>query len=136
MSPDITADENGIFTSSNDNTKWVINVDDQNRCIVLDKFSGIRTSKWRTYESEDMLELITYCMINEYLVTSDHIDQVIDFVISTEHSISDGVLSGFADYLEAVNVEINEKKTKDLQDYCLTNSYEFDLRLLDLVNQG
>ena len=132
---------NGIYKVSNDGTKWVVNVK-ENEAITLGKFAGREDSEdkigfmqsiFPTYASADMLELIDYVMSNGIIVKEPLFTQVIDYVISDNHVISDGVLSGFADYLTATGIKADLEKIKDLQDYCLQNSYEFDERLLNLV---
>ena len=138
---EIIEEANGVYKVSNDGTKWVVNVND-NEAVTLQKFAGrvdsedkvgFMQSIFPTFASTDMLDLIDYCMNNGIIVKEPLLSQVIDYTISDEHVISDGVLSGFADYLTATGIRANEEKIKDLEDYCLANSYEFDARLLELV---
>ena len=138
---EIIEKENGAYKVSNDGTKWVVNVND-NEAVTLQKFAGrsdsdskmgFMQSIFPTYASADMLDLIEYCMSNGIIVNEPLFSQVIDHTISDEHVISEGVLSGFADYLTATGIKADLDAIKRLEDYCLTNSYEFDARLLDLV---
>jgi len=138
---EIVEETNGVYKVSNNGTKWVINISN-NEAIILQKFAGrvdsedkvgFMQSIFPTFASTDMLELINYIMSNGYIVKEPLFSQVIDYVIQDNHAISDGVTSAFADYLTATGIRANEDKIKDLEDYCLANSYEFDARLLELV---
>jgi len=138
---EIVEETNGVYKVSNNGTKWVINISN-NEAIILQKFAGrvdsedkvgFMQSIFPTFASTDMLELINYIMSNGYIVKEPLFSQVIDYVIQDNHAISDGVTSAFADYLTATGIRANEDKIKDLEDYCLANSYEFDSRLLELV---
>ena len=132
---------NGIYSVSNDGTKWVISVNGIN-ALGITKFKGRIDTEARlaymqsmhpTYASTDMLELIQFAITSGFVIEEPIFSDVIDFTISDNHTVADGVTSGFADYLTATGIKANEEKIKDLQAYCLANSYQFDARLLELV---
>ena len=111
--------------------QWSINIDDESKARDLSKHQqGVRMgSKFPTYSSDDILELIQFCMSSAYYVKAEIIEQVIDETIETNHPVSDVVMSGFADYLEAMKIFIDSQKLSELEAYCLANNYQFDGRL-------
>jgi hypothetical protein len=132
---------NNVYKVDNNGTKWVVNVND-NEAVTLQKFAGridsedkigFMQSIYPTFACVDMLELINYLMSNGIIVKEPLFSQVIDYVISDNHAVSDGVTSGFADYLTATGIKADLESIKKLEDYCLENSFEFDARLLELV---
>tara|TARA_R110000765_G_scaffold78375_1_gene154001 strand:- start:1320 stop:1727 length:408 start_codon:yes stop_codon:yes gene_type:complete len=110
---------------------WSINIDDNNKAITLSKDPAgtHKDSKWRTFASDDMLELIQFCMSSGYYVKADIIEQVIDSTIESNQPVSDGVIRGFADYIGALSIVIGTEKLAELEAYCLANGYQFDERL-------
>ena len=129
---------NGKYTfEKSEGTQWLIILNEDNRALALNKASSpFTTSKFKTFASDDILELIIFCINSGFIVEEPIFSDLIDAVISENQIINNGVLSGFADYLSTTGIKANEEKIKDLQDYCLTNSYQFDLRLLDLVKEA
>lgn len=111
--------------------QWSINIDENNRAHTLSKDSegSHKVSSYKIYTCDDMLELIQFCMINGYYVKAEIIEQVIEETIETKHPVSDGVMSGFADYLSAMNITIDSESLSELEAYCLANNYQFDDRL-------
>jgi hypothetical protein len=111
--------------------QWSITIDDLSQALRLSKnLLGSRdTSKFRTYASDDMLELIQFCMGSVYYVKAEIIEQVIDSTIADSQAVSDGVMSGFADYLSALSIVVDADKIAELKAYCLANGYQWDERL-------
>ncbi len=130
-----------IYSVSNDGTKWVISINGVD-ALGVTKFEGridteaklaYMQSMHPTYASTDMLELIQYCMSESFIVTELIFSDVISYVIQDNHPVADGVTEGFADYLTSAGVRANEDKILELEAYCTTNGYQFDVRLLDLT---
>jgi hypothetical protein len=67
--------------------------------------------------------------MSKYYVKAEIIEQVIDSTIEDDQAISDGVMTGFADYLEAMSILVDAEKLTELEAYCLANNYQFDSRL-------
>ena len=128
----IEASQNGHYDfTQGEELMWSINIDTDNKARTLGKNSkdSHMMSAFPTFASADMLELITFCMGEGYYVKSEIIEQVIDYAVTQDHAVSDGVMSGFADYLAAFSIEVDPAKLDELEAYCLANSYQFDSRL-------
>jgi hypothetical protein len=111
--------------------QWSINIDDADQACTLTKDAegSCKASKFRTFASEDMLELTVFCMESGFYVRAELIEQLIQTTIQDNQVISDGVMSGFADYISALSIEVEPSALADLEAYCLANSYQFDERL-------
>lgn len=94
-----------------------------------DIYDPVIQSIFPMFYSGDMLELIQYAMNSAYSMNATKIEDVVEWVMSCNHAISDGVMSGFADYLDAMKILIDSEKLNKLEAYCLANGYQWDERL-------